>query len=95
MSRWYWAGIACAALFVITWLMPAYVTDQGGGVWWWQIGQGWNNVDENGDPRHDDLGNRIHPNWVRKLALYGFGIGGAACTVAGYLSGKKRPRVKS
>jgi hypothetical protein len=34
MSRWYWAGIACAALFVITWLMPAYVTDQGGGVWW-------------------------------------------------------------
>jgi hypothetical protein len=52
-------------------------------------------VDENGDPRHDDLGNRIHPNWVRKLALYGFGIGGAACTVAGYLSGKKRPRVKS
>jgi hypothetical protein len=95
MSHWYWAAIVCAALLVITALMPAYITDQGGGVWWWQIDRGWNNVDEHGDPRHDDLGNRIRPNWVRTGALYGFGVAGAGCVVAGYLSKKKRPRVKS
>jgi hypothetical protein len=93
MSRWYWAAVACAVLFVLTLLMPAYVTDEGGGVWWWQIGRGWNNVDDNGQPRHDDLGNRIHPNRVRTAAVWAFGAGTAALAVAGFFSPKKRERV--
>jgi hypothetical protein len=92
MTRWYWGAVVCAALFVITLPMPAYVTEQGGGVWWWQIGRGWNNVDSDGHPRHDDLGNRIHPNRVRTAALFVFGIGTAALAVAGYFSPNKRER---
>ncbi len=92
MSRWYWAAVACAALFVLTLLMPPYLTREGGGVWPWQIGHGWNNVDENGDPRHDDLGNPIRPNPIRTVALYGFGISAGALAIAGYFSPKKRRR---
>jgi hypothetical protein len=92
MSRWYWAAVACAVCFVITLLMPAYVTKEWGGVWWWQIGRGWNDTDPDGNPRHDDLGNRIWPNHVRTVALYAFGAGTVGLAVAGYLSPKKRRR---
>jgi hypothetical protein len=92
MNRWYWGAIVCVALFIITFILPAYVTDQGGGVWWWQIGFGWNNVDENGHPRHDNAGNRIHPNRVRTVALWAFGAGTAALLAAGFFSPRRERR---
>ncbi len=92
MNRWYWAAVACAALYVLTLLMPAYVTEQGGGVWWWQVGIGWNHTDSEGHPLHDNLGNRIRPNRVRTVALWAFGAGTVALAAAGFLSPKKRER---
>ena len=92
MSRWYWGAVACAVLFVLAWFMPAYVTGEGGAVWPRQIGRGWNNVDADGHPRHDDLGNRIYPNRVRTAALVGFGVGTAALAGAGYFFPRKRRR---
>jgi hypothetical protein len=92
MNRWYWAAVVCAGLFVFTWLMPAYVNEQGGAVWPWQIGHGWNNVDADGHPRHDDLGNRIRPNGVRTAALFSFGFGASSLAVAGFFSPKKHRR---
>ncbi len=92
MSRWYWGAVVCAALFALTWFMPAYVTEEGGAVWPSQIGRGWNNRDADGNPLHDDLGNRIRPNPVRPVALVAFGVGAAALAVAGALYPKKKRR---
>ena len=92
MNRWYWGGVICAVGFSLSWISPAYITEEWGGVWFWEIGRGWNNVDPDGNPKHDDKGNRIKPNPVRKVALIFFGLGGAACTVAGYLQDAKRER---
>ena len=92
MNRWYWAGVICAVCFALSWFMPAYMTEEGGAVWPWEIGIGWNNVDADGNPRHDAKGNRIKPNPVRKVALVIFAAGGAACAVAGYLQAAKKRR---
>ncbi|HKI31398.1 MAG TPA: hypothetical protein VKA46_05995 [Gemmataceae bacterium] len=90
MSRWYWGAVVCAVLFGITCLMPAYVNEEGGAVWPWQIGRGWNNRDADGRPTHDDLGNRIKPNWVRTAALVVFGAGAGGLAVAGYFYPTRR-----
>ena len=45
--------------------MPAYMTLEGGAVWRSKVERGWNNRDADGNPLHDDLGNRIKPNPVR------------------------------
>jgi hypothetical protein len=93
MSRWYWGAVVSAALLVVSWLMPAYMTEEWGAVWPSQIGRGWNNRDADGNPLHDDLGNRIRPNPVRPVALVVFGVGAAALAGAGafYPTKKRRP----
>ena len=65
MSHRYWGATACAVGFAISWLMPAYMTLEGGAVWRSEVERGWNNRDADGNPLHDDLGNRIKPNPVR------------------------------
>jgi hypothetical protein len=90
MNRWYWGAIVCVILCAITAVMPAYETEDGYGVWFWQIGRGWNNRDANGNPTHDDLGNRIRPNYVRLGALYAFGAGATALAIAGFFSPRRR-----
>jgi len=90
MNRWYWGGILCAVCFVISWFMPAYITKEWGAVWSWEIGRGWNNVDADGYPTHDDRGNQIKPNPVRKVALVVFALAGGALAVAGYLQNSRR-----
>ena len=65
MSHRYWGATACAVGFAISWLMPAYMTLEGGAVWPSEVGRGWTNRDADGHPLHDDLGNRIKPNPVR------------------------------
>ena len=72
--------------------MPAYMTLEGGAVWPSQIGRGWNNRDADGNPLHDDLGNRIRPNPVRTAALFAFGVGTAGFAGAGHLYPRKRRR---
>ena len=90
MTRWYWGAVVCGVLFIVSWIMPPYMTEEWGVVWRGQIGRGWNNLDPDGNPRHDDLGNRIRPNPVRTAALIVFGIGAATLAAAGYFDPKKR-----
>jgi hypothetical protein len=93
MSRWYWSALACAALFVFSWLMPAYVTEDGGAVWSWEIGRGANWRDADDNPLHNDRGDRIKPNWVRSAALLVFGPGTVGLAGAAYLCPRKRRRL--
>jgi hypothetical protein len=94
MSRWYWGAIACGLGFALAWLLPEYVTDEGGGVSSRDVGIGWNWRDADGNPLHDALGNRIKPNRVRTVALIGFGAGAVALVGAGLaLPRKKKARI--
>ena len=70
--------------------MPAYITKEWGAVWPWEIKRGWNDLDADGNPTHDDLGNQIRPNPVRKVALIIFGVSGAFFVVAGYVHNARR-----
>ena len=90
MNSWYWIAVVCAACFAVSWFMPAYITKEWGAVWPWEIKSGWNNLDDNGNPTHDDLGNQIKPNPVRKVALVIFGVSGAIFVVAGYFHNAKQ-----
>jgi hypothetical protein len=90
MNRWYWGAVICTGLFALTWLLPPYMTQEGGVVWRSEIGRGWNNKDADGNPTHDDKGNRIQPNPVRPVALIVLGLGAAALAGAGYLVPRRR-----
>jgi hypothetical protein len=90
MNRWYWGAVVCAALFALSWLVPPYMTEEWGIVWRSEVGRGWNNLDADGNPRHDDLGNRIRPNPVRTAGLIVFGVGTLTLAAAGYFDPKKR-----
>ncbi len=73
MNAWYWSAVVCGLLTIGSWLLPPYFDEETGrGVYRSQVGRGWNWVDENGDPIHDDLGRRIHPSRVRPVAVVGF-----------------------
>jgi hypothetical protein len=90
MSRWYWGAVLCAVGFAISWFMPAYMTLEGGAVWPGEIGRGWNNRDANGNPTHNDQGDRIKPNRFRDAALVAFGLGAVGLAGYGFLYPKKR-----
>jgi hypothetical protein len=94
MSRWYRAAIACALAFVVSWFaIPEYYwQDKDGyyGVYRWNIGQGWNWRDSDGNPLHDAAGNSIKPNRVRTVILCALAVGAVALAGAGLAFPKRR-----
>jgi hypothetical protein len=96
MNAWFWAAVVCGLLTVGACLLPKYYDEETGqGVYSSQVGRGYNWLDENGNPIHDDLGRRIHPNPVKPIAVIGFaGLTVALATVGLIQARRKRERLR-
>jgi hypothetical protein len=94
VSRWCKAATACALVFEVSWVaIPEYYTwDRDGyyGVYRWNMGQGWNWIDSDGNPLHDRLGNSIRPNRVRTVILCALAVGAVGLAGAGLAFPKRR-----
>jgi hypothetical protein len=91
MNAWYWSAVVCGLLTVGACLLPKYYDEETGrGVYESQVGRGNNWLDENGDPIHDDLGRRIHPNRVKPFAVSGFAGLTVGLAVVGFVRARRR-----
>jgi hypothetical protein len=91
MNAWYWAAVVCGLLTIGAYCLPKYYDEETGrGVYESEVGRGNNWLDENGNPIHDDLGRRIHPNRVRPFAVSGFAALTVGLVVVGFIRVRQR-----
>jgi hypothetical protein len=90
MNAWYWSAVVCGLLTVGSVLLPAYVNEDGQGVYYSQMTRSWNWVDADGHPIHDDFGNRIHPNRVRTVAIIVFANLTVGLAAVGFVKARRR-----